>query len=312
MKKAKFSLKAKKHFLKKFQTRKYILIASNISWPIGIRRIPDAYNGFMSNKKYNFDWKENFFFDVNIQQMTMLKSFIRLIRYLLINQSDYDLILRPHPTESIEDWKKLIGFSHRKLKIIKESDLSDFILNSEVVIQNGCTSSIESKLLGKKVITFEPIKFDIDYGRRLPNNLGKICKTNKEVFNTIKNLNKVKFNTKKEYITELQYRLNYSTDKLSSEKIIESFEKLNIKVQKEDYFNFNHSFNIKKNAKKIVKQSVYKLLKYKQTTSPLDEKFPILKNWQILNYKRDLIQLEKKFAELKYEVISDRILKVSK
>ena len=89
----------------------------------------------MSDTKNNLEWKEDFFFNVNIQQLTMLKYYIRLIRYLLKYQNKYSIVLRPHPTERVEDWKKMIGSKDKKLRVIKEHNLSEFIFNSEVIIQ---------------------------------------------------------------------------------------------------------------------------------------------------------------------------------
>ena len=39
----------KNRFLKKFGLKKYILIPTNISFPIGLKRIADSYYGFMSD-----------------------------------------------------------------------------------------------------------------------------------------------------------------------------------------------------------------------------------------------------------------------
>ena len=56
--------KNKSRFLKKFDLKKYILIPTNISFPIGLRRMADSYFGFMSDSNnINFVWKEDYFFE---------------------------------------------------------------------------------------------------------------------------------------------------------------------------------------------------------------------------------------------------------
>ena len=51
----------------------------------------------------------------------MLKYYIRLIRYLLKYQNKYSIVLRPHPTERVEDWKKMIGSKDKKAKSYKRT-----------------------------------------------------------------------------------------------------------------------------------------------------------------------------------------------
>ncbi len=299
-----------KKFYKKFNLKKYILIASNISWPIGFRRIPDAYFGIISDTKSNLEWKEDFFFNVNIQQLTILKYYIRLIRYLLKHQNKYTIVVRPHPTERVEDWKKMIGSKDKKLKIIKEHNLSEFIFNSEIIIQNGCTSSIEAKILGKKTISFEPVKFNINYGRKLPNKLGKLCTNNIEVLKVIKNINNENFKTNKKFINELRYRLSFNDKMLSSIKIVNIFNTLKSKISNnENYFNYKKNF-FKQRIKIIIKKIIYKIIKFKKEPSIFEEKFPVLKISEIEAYKKEFEVFDKELKTVKYKIISDRIIKV--
>lgn len=304
--------KNKSNFLQRYDLKKYILLSSNISFPIGLRRIPEAYFFFMESDDDNlhFEWKEDFFFNSNIQQLILLKHYIRLIRYLLKNQNKYSVVIRPHPTERIEDWKNMIGIDSKNLKIIKKNSLSEFIFFSEVLIQNGCTSSIESKILGKKTITFEPIKFNINYGRDFPNSLGKKCTNALEVLRCVKNLDKINFDTRKEYIKELKYRLNYDDQKLSSTKIIEVFDILNKKLKKQNNFFIHNKITLMRKLKDRVKFFLHRLLNHKTTKEIFDEKFPIFQHDEMNSYKKEFCTFDKKFHKIKFEIISDRVLKV--
>ena len=212
----------KKRFLKKNGLKKYVLIPTNISFPIGLRRIADAYYGFMSDSnKINFIWKEDYFFEKNLQQLSLLKYFIRMIRCLIQKQKKYSIVLRPHPNERIEDWEKLIDIKNKNFKIIKDGYLSEFITNSECIVQNGCTSAIEAKILNKKIISFEPIKFELDYDKGLMNKLGKICKTNKEVLNEINNKAAIEKNLKN--LKKLKHRLRFGEREMACSKITDIF-----------------------------------------------------------------------------------------
>ena len=167
----------------------------------------------------------------------------------------------------------MIGSKDKKLRVIKEHNLSEFIFNSEVIIQNGCTSSIESKILGKKTISFEPVKFKINYGRKLPNKLGKICKNNHEVLKVIKNINKENFKTNKKFIYDLQNRLSFNDKILSSIKIVSIFNILRNRVRNNNkYFNYKKN-SFKQKIKKFIKKSIYKVIKLKNQPSTFEEKF---------------------------------------
>ena len=102
------------------------------------------------SNEINQNWKEDFFFEKNLQQLTLLKYFIRLIRFLVSEIKEYEIILRPHPNERIEDWEKFLNIKSDHFKIIKKGSLSEFIYYSDMIIQNGCTSSLEAAIMKKK------------------------------------------------------------------------------------------------------------------------------------------------------------------
>ena len=73
-----------------------------------------------------------------------------LIKYMRNNKSQ-KIIIRAHPTDSIVIWKKLLQ-GIKNVKLVKPTDdIIPWILASSGVLHRGCTTSIQSKLLGKKV-----------------------------------------------------------------------------------------------------------------------------------------------------------------
>ena len=68
------------------------------------------------------------------------------------------LVLRPHPGENIEFWKKELR-EHDNIKIIQDhQSTNSWILASEFVIGNNCTTLLEAFLLGKKCVNFIPFQ----------------------------------------------------------------------------------------------------------------------------------------------------------
>lgn len=299
--------KNKNRFLKKYGLKKYILVPTNISFPIGLKRIADSYYGFMSDSNnINFDWKEDYFFEKNLQQLTLLKYFIRMIRFLIQNQKKFSIVLRPHPNEKVEDWEKLIGTKNKNFKIIKEGYLSEFISNSECIIQNGCTSSIEATVLSKKIISFEPIKFEIDYDKALMNKLGDICKTNNEVLNRIKKNN---FSVKN--LNQLKYRVRFGEKDISCKKIVDIFCLLRSKYKFEKKYFKISKIKYSSVIKKFIKTKIYELLRIKKSKTTFEEKFPILNNEMIDNEIKRFIKFDNQLNKINYKIISDRILRLS-
>lgn len=82
-------------------------------------------------------------------------EFIKMLESLTSSFKDYNIILRPHPTESISLWKSKL--SHlEKVKVVREGSAIPWIIGSELLIHNDCTTAIEASILGKDVISYRP------------------------------------------------------------------------------------------------------------------------------------------------------------
>ena len=91
---------------------------------------------------------------------------------------------------------------------------SPLIHDSEVIVQNGCTSSLEAFISNKKVIDFNPIKNKGNKFGEFTKEFAIIAKTNKQVLDEI--LSKtLKHNqkTKKKLIIEWYFWINFCLPK---------------------------------------------------------------------------------------------------
>lgn len=67
-----------------------------------------------------------------------------------------NIILRPHPSESIEKWKEALhGLSN--VKVVREGNVHPWILSSDLLIHNGCSTAIEALLLDVPCVCYRPI-----------------------------------------------------------------------------------------------------------------------------------------------------------
>ena len=87
----------------------------------------------------------------------MTSKFIEAIKYLANKNNDYDIVLRPHPTENIEAWKiSLENISN--VHVIREGSITSWVNNAFTVMHNGCVTALEATFSGKPVVTYIPFK----------------------------------------------------------------------------------------------------------------------------------------------------------
>ncbi|MGE4250836.1 MAG: surface carbohydrate biosynthesis protein [Parvibaculaceae bacterium] len=99
----------------------------------------------------------------------LLKHFRTMVSRVASSFPDMTVVLRPHPAEKIETWREMES-AHPNLKVLFEGSVLPWLAGAEVLIHNGCTTAIESILLDRPAISFEPISSD-KYDRALPNSL---------------------------------------------------------------------------------------------------------------------------------------------
>jgi surface carbohydrate biosynthesis protein len=78
------------------------------------------------------------------------QKFIKLI-YELDKRTDIpQIIIRPHPAEDIQEWKK-VAKSLKRIKVIYKGEVSPWIYASSGVLHRGCTSAAQAYMAGIKI-----------------------------------------------------------------------------------------------------------------------------------------------------------------
>ena len=126
----------------------YILIVSNLA----------TYNSFLGKQKdLELESKREFF---DLEEYNMLyerekKTFFQYkdLIELITNEMKKKVIIRPHPSEGLDLWKDAVkGLNN--VFVEKEGDLLSWILASDFIIQNNCTSAIEASAVDIPVVTY--------------------------------------------------------------------------------------------------------------------------------------------------------------
>ncbi len=124
---------------------------------------------------------------VYISDNKMMFDIIELCMSLSKSLPDELIIIRPHPGED----GKIYQILTKKLKnvlVIFEGGVESWIRMSRVLIHNGCTTAIQASIAKKNVITYIPrvlSQVEMDHTPSLPNTIGKIARTHKEVLLSI-------------------------------------------------------------------------------------------------------------------------------
>lgn len=307
-------LRMKKFFcLKKIIDDKYILISSNISFPISIRPMINSIFNRVKEDDVNKDFREKYLYYKYGNHTLLCYHFIDLIRKIAIHFKDLTFVIRPHPNETEETWVKLLIEKFQNIKIIKTGSISDYIFNSELLIHSGCTSGIESYLMKKPSISYLPINLSNSIDRGISDDLSIVCKEPQQVIDIINNLKKKKVNNSRN--NQIKFRIANSKYSKSYKKINKIFKIINSakKYQTEN----NDNIFLKKNllfndAKKKLKIFIKKKLNINENTVPFLEKFPNLNSSNIRDMFNDLIHTNEKFNTNQWKILNTSTLKIFK
>lgn len=89
-------------------------------------------------------------------RLVLFEHFKKLLPRLARAFPEHSIVLRPHPLENHAPWKEAAQGSNN-VHVVFEGTVIPWLLAAEAVIQNNCTTAIESYLLQRPVISFLPI-----------------------------------------------------------------------------------------------------------------------------------------------------------
>ncbi len=97
----------------------------------------------------------------------LFEHFLRMLPALCRAVSGHTVVVRPHPAESHLPWRE-VAADCPNLRIINEDSVTPWLMAARLLIANGCTTMIESAVLGTPTIAYQPV-LDSRYDDDLPN-----------------------------------------------------------------------------------------------------------------------------------------------
>lgn len=248
------------------------------------------------DKKYflrNIEW-----------QKEMYKKFLEMIPIISDKYKDYNIIIRPHPSENHDAWKK-IEKKFSNVSIVHSGNVIPWIMAADVLIHNGCTTAVEAFLLGTKVVAYRPFIVD-DLETELPNKISIETRNITELTDTLdKIINKnLDFNndSKKSY---LDFYLADSKNKTDSEEIV-SVLVSETNFDGEEINNFSVLFfEISMYLKKIINKILLKSDKNLISSNYQLHKVPNLTESEVREIIKSFSKINNKFLDMQVNKIGD-------
>lgn len=154
----------------------------------------------------------------------IFQSFLLLVDKIGSDYKDLKIIVRPHPAEDHKIWNDLAS-KYQNIFVIYEGNLTEWIKASRLVVQNGCTSAIESLFLNKYCISYRPVVND-SYDQLLPSkvsvNFFEEQSLIGEILNVLNGGESFYADRKDEFFKVIDEYISYYDRDESVDKIIES------------------------------------------------------------------------------------------
>ncbi len=99
----------------------------------------------------------------------LFQHFQEAVGTLARTRPDLTVVVRPHPSENDEVWyRAAAGCSNTR--VVHEGNAAPWLLAAEAVVHNGCTTGLETFVLDRPAIAFQPV-VEEGFEKHLPNRL---------------------------------------------------------------------------------------------------------------------------------------------
>ncbi len=109
----------------------------------------------------------------------LFTEFKKMLPLLANTLPHHNIIVRPHPAENHEPWIE-VAQKHNNIKVINEDTVTPWLMATELLIANGCTTMVEAAVLDTPCIAYQPV-VDPRYDDDLPNAVSHRAFSKKEL-----------------------------------------------------------------------------------------------------------------------------------
>ncbi len=123
---------------------------------------------------------------LRVHKETVFRAFLDLIPRLEEAFPRHTIVVRPHPTEKHDAYQQIAAQGSR-IVVTNEGNVVPWLMATQVVLHNGCTTGVEAYVLGVPAISYRAAK-NSDYDDcfyRLPNLISHQCYNYQELRETL-------------------------------------------------------------------------------------------------------------------------------
>jgi surface carbohydrate biosynthesis protein len=122
-------------------------------------------------------------------KQAIFEDFKKMIPQLDQAFPDYNIVVRPHPTEGQEVYRRLAAGCER-VKVTNQGNVVPWLMAARALIHNGCTTGVEAYSMGVPAVSYRASVNDFyDYGfYRLPNKVSHQCFNFEELRQTMQDI----------------------------------------------------------------------------------------------------------------------------
>jgi hypothetical protein len=102
-------------------------------------------------------------------QQALFEDFLKLVPTLAAGFPEHTIVVRPHPREDHAVWHRAAG-EIDNVRVVHEKTVAPWLIAADAIIHNGCTTAVETAVLGKTAIAYRPVTAK-RYDHELPNSL---------------------------------------------------------------------------------------------------------------------------------------------
>jgi surface carbohydrate biosynthesis protein len=182
-------------------------------------------------------------FDDVGKQVKIFGRFLSLISETAEQFPNHNIIVRPHPSENPYIYRNCF-YVHENIHIDKRFEVRPWILGSQAVIHNSCTTGVEAALLNTPVIAYVPNGWE---RLETPNEVSVRCTTAADVFDVINHHGERQkaFTLDTDTKTKLQPHID-NIEYLSAERIADVVDSVTANTNKTDSIETNNKLALRR------------------------------------------------------------------
>ncbi len=127
--------------------------------------------------------QRNYYRQVSEHKKVLFYKFADMVVHIRERFPERAVVLRPHPSEDHDYWRAVLP-QDEQIHVVHEGNVLPWIMASDVMIHNSCTTGIEAFLLQQPVLTYRPVQ-DQELEIPLPNILSEQALSIEELLDKI-------------------------------------------------------------------------------------------------------------------------------